>query len=169
MTSFNLLKCLICLLCRQENICQNLVKEKKRQSSRSSTQSQSVVKDFKTKLTADFHNACDELEGLVGNDEPLYQETTPPTFQCDNCKKNFASLATLTSHSKSCPDSTEYSCKLCNKQFANKRNLRDHNRIFHESAEAILSNYSLSCPECDKIFYKKSNLTSHMLRHSRLY
>jgi len=151
---------------RQENICQNLVKGKRRQSSKSSTQSQTVVKDLKTKLTADFHNACDELEDLVGNNEPLYQETTPPTFQCDNCKKNFASLATLTSHSKSCPDSTEYSCKLCNKQFANKRNLRDHNRIFHESAEAILSNYSLSCPECDKIFYKKSNLTSHMLRHS---
>ena len=119
-------------------------------------------------MAAEF---SEDLEGLVvGDDEPLYQEETlPPSFECDYCKKQFNTMASLSSHSKSCSDNDEQSCKLYNKQFANKRNLRDHNRIFHESADAILSKYSLSCPECDKIFYKKSNLTSHMLRHSRYY
>ena len=126
-------------------------------------------KNLKHELAAEFSSSgCEDLEGLVvGDHEPLYQEETSPPFECENCKKQFNTMTSLSSHSKSCSDNDEQSCKLCNKQFANKRNLRDHNRIFHESAEAILSKYSLSCPECDKIFYKKSNLTSHMLRHSR--
>ena len=131
--------------CRQENIVQTVRQGKRRQVSKCSTKS--PTKDLKNELTAEFNNSgCEDLDVLVGDPEPLYQETSPP---------------------KSCSDIDEQSCKLCNKQFANKRNLRDHNRIFHESAEDILSKYSLSCPECDKIFYKKSNLTSHMLRHSR--
>ena len=130
----------------------------------------SPAKDLKNELAAEFRSSCEDLEGLVvGDDEPLYQEGPSPPFECENCKKQFNTMASLSSHSKSCSDNDEQSCKLCNKQFANKRNLRDHNRIFHESPESILSKYSLSCPECDKVFYKKSNLTSHMLRHSRYY
>jgi len=150
---------------RQENIVQTVRQGKRRQVSKCSTKS--PTKDLKNELAAEFRNSCEDLEGLVvGDDEPLYQEDPSPPFECENCKKQFNTMASLSSHSKSCSDNDEQSCKLCNKQFANKRNLRDHNRIFHESPEAILSKYSLSCPECDKVFYKKSNLTSHMLRHS---
>jgi len=151
---------------RQENIVQTVRQGKRRQISKYSTKS--PTKDLKNELAAEFRRSCEDLEGLVveDHDEPLYQEETLPPFECDSCKKQFNTMASLSSHSKSCLDN-EQSCKLCNKQFANKRNLRDHNRIFHESPDAILSKYSLSCPECDKVFYKKSNLTSHMLRHSR--
>lgn len=149
---------------RQENIVHTVRQGKKRQVSKSSKKS--TTKDLKNEMTAEFSNGCEDLEGLVGDHEPLYPESSP-SFECENCRKEFSTLSSLNSHLKSCSDIDEQSCKICNKQFANKRNLRDHNRIFHESAEAILSKYSLSCPECDKIFYKKSNLTSHMLRHSR--
>ena len=149
---------------RQENIVHTVRQGKKRQVSKSSKKS--TTKDLKNEMTAEFSNGCEDLEGLVGDHEPLCQESSP-SFECENCRKEFSTLSSLNSHLKSCSDIDEQSCKICNKQFANKRNLRDHNRIFHESAEAILSKYSLSCPECDKIFYKKSNLTSHMLRHSR--
>ena len=65
-----------------------------------------------------------------------------------------------------CSDTSKFPCKVCGKQLANLRNLRDHIQFFHESSAVLASKHSFPCSECDQIFYKKSNLTSHMLRHS---
>jgi len=87
-------------------------------------------------------------------------------FTCDKCKKNYTSEVKLNMHVKHCTFGLTLQCKICNKTFANKRNLRDHTKIFHEDTMKEESKYHFPCTECDKIFYKKSNLTSHMLRHS---
>jgi len=88
-------------------------------------------------------------------------------FKCQHCNKDFTSLIKLTMHLKNCTFGQILQCTICNKTFANKRNLRDHNDIFHgpESVKEQ-SKYNFPCSKCDKVFYKKSNLTSHLLRHS---
>ena len=72
-------------------------------------------------------------------------------------------------HMKQCNFGELLQCDICQKNFANKRNLRDHVRVFHEKENLKEdSKYHFPCPECDKVFYKKSNLKSHLIRHSDL-
>lgn len=106
----------------------------------------------KTFLTANLRN----LHYLEGHGK----------YTCQKCKKNYTSEVKLNMHIKHCTFGQTLQCKICNKTFANKRNLRDHTKIFHEEQIKEESKYHFPCPECDKVFYKKSNLTSHMLRHS---
>lgn len=75
----------------------------------------------------------------------------------------------LNIHTKHCNFGELLQCDICQKNFANKRNLRDHVRVFHNK-ESLKedSKYHFPCPECDKVFYKKSNLKSHLIRHSDL-
>ena len=128
----------------------------------SSVKTKNAIKSKKTvdELEYDFEDSGDE------NDNEVTEMELSP-LKCDSCQRIFSSLVKLKNHTKNCMEILDLNCKHCKKHFANKRNLRDHNRIFHESAEALLdSKYSFPCTECDKIFHKKSNLTSHMLRHS---
>ena len=88
-------------------------------------------------------------------------------YKCDRCQKDFLSEVRLNIHMRHCNFGEILQCDVCHKNFANKRNLRDHVRVFHtkDSLEPN-SKYHFPCPQCDKVFYKKSNLTSHLIRHS---
>ena len=97
-------------------------------------------------------------------------EKDQENYKCDRCQKDFLSEVRLNIHMKHCNFGEILQCDICNKNFANKRNLKDHVNIFHNKDSLKSdSKYHFPCPQCDKVFYKKSNLTSHLIRHSDVF
>lgn len=79
--------------------------------------------------------------------------------QCDNCKKLFASQATLKQHLLTHLSEKPFSCDICNKKFTRKQHVRIHMRI-HNNIKPY------KCNECNRNFIKSSDLLRHMKVHS---
>ena len=88
---------------------------------------------------------------------------------CEKCGKVFQCKARLGIHHNHCMSklSSDLKCSKCLKTFANRRNLRDHMKAMHEyQSDKVLDTPKFNCQHCGKIFSKKFNYTSHLLRHS---
>ena len=106
-----------------------------------------------------------ESEEIVHKENPEVDEGA----SCEKCGKVFQCKARLGIHQKHCMYklSSDLQCSKCLKTFANRRNLRDHMKAIHNShSDKVLDTPKFSCQHCGKIFSKKFNFTSHLLRHS---
>ena len=94
------------------------------------------------------------------------EEDIDTRLSCDNCGKVFQCKARLGIHYNQCV-SRDLQCSVCLKTFANRRNLREHMKSFHDSiSDKSTSNPKFNCQHCGKVFSKKFNYTSHLLKHS---
>ena len=126
------------------------------------------TKAKETNLIGSIEEKREKEAGEIVQGEDLEIDTI---FSCEKCEKVFQCKARLSIHQKNCMSklSSDLQCSKCLKTFANRRNLRDHVKSIHESqSENILDSAKFTCQHCGKIFSKKFNYTSHLLRHSKV-
>ncbi|XP_047114679.1 zinc finger protein 33B-like isoform X1 [Schistocerca piceifrons] len=83
-------------------------------------------------------------------------------FKCDQCDKNYGSLASLDIHKATHSTETPYLCDLCGKSFKHINNLRSHKRCHMDDS---YKNRQL-CTKCGKGFRSKFHLNEHMNVHN---
>ena len=131
--------------------------------------------NFETPITAKETDATSSSKKGITHEagEIVHREETEMDlgFSCTKCGKVFQCKARLGIHQNHCISklSNDLQCEKCLKTFANRRNLRDHIKSIHDSqSEKILNSAKFKCQHCGKMFSKKFNYTSHLLRHSNV-
>ena len=86
------------------------------------------------------------------------------TFTCDECGfstiHSYSLKLHLESHNLTKESIKNYPCPDCEKTFKSSKRLYAHNRLVHQMQNILM------CSECDYTCKTKSNLRTHMTRHS---
>lgn len=75
-------------------------------------------------------------------------------FECDVCKKAFATKAILDVHLNSHSDERKFGCNECDASFKYSANLLKHKNAVHKRLEYM-------CDICHHVFSRKDNMMKH--------
>ena len=91
----------------------------------------------------------------------LEKHCTDKPYVCSLCFQKFKQKYRLSQHVKTCRNS-DCQCQKCGRYFRSQRLLNEHLKVHDQDR----SNWKYQCSTCEKKFYKKSNLDSHVLKHT---
>jgi len=97
-------------------------------------------------------------------------DTEQNIVSCEECGHAFNGMNRLQRHMKTCKPPT-ISCNVCSKVVSSNKELEKHIATAHNTGTAvydITERRKYPCDKCDKVFWKKYNLQSHLLMHSDL-
>jgi len=97
-------------------------------------------------------------------------DTEQNIVSCEECGHAFNGMSRLQRHMKTCKPPT-ISCNVCSKVVNSNKELEKHMVTAHNTGTAVhevTERRKYPCDKCDKVFWKKYNLQSHLLMHSDL-
>ena len=104
---------------------------------------------------------CSNRKDSLKTHERLHTGESP--FKCNHCGKSFKQNTALVVHIRNHTGEKPYQCNICSQKFTQSTHQRTHKKRKH--SENIEKNFP--CKVCEKKFFLKEDLESHVETHSK--